>query len=177
MKPTRNDTRTLLKESGCAALFLKEIIAKGRKVSCFAFRTGTNNVSSIVSTQLEGHQWEAICLNQKHTIAWESDKKNGLDHLLFKPLATHADLFCQFKVERESLFDVLKDEHVDVLTLEQGTADWHKGRQFSLTSSQADGSFRKALIVYQDDENWCKVAEYLQGEDYYTGKFNFYFKI
>ena len=40
----------------------------------------------------------------------------------------------------EALQD-LRDEKIDVLTLEQGTADWHRGRQFSLTSSQSDGSF------------------------------------
>ena len=89
---------------------------------------------------------------------------------IFPALATHNRLFRQLQTERFALFDELKDEKVNILTLEQGTADWHKGRQFSFTSSQSDGSFRKAFIAFQHDEDWCNVATYLDGQDYHLRK-------
>ena len=64
----------------------------------------------------------------------------------------------------------MRDE-INVLTLDQGTADWHTGRHYSLTSSQSDGSFRMALIIFQDDEDWCLTARYLEGDDYHTSKY------
>ena len=69
----------------------------------------------------------------------------------------------------QSLQDLRVDK-IDVLTLEQGTADWHRGRQFSLTSSQSDGSFRMAMVIYQNDPHFCNVAKYLEGEEYFTGE-------
>ena len=76
--------------------------------------------------------------------------------------------------EINQLLTYLMDVKIDILTLEQGTADWHKGRQFSLTSSQSSGSFCKALINYQKDNDWCNVAEYLHGQNYHESKFLFY---
>ena len=174
MKPRRGETRTILKDSGCPALYIKEIIDKGRKVSCFAFRTGTSNICAVISSSLDGHQWEGVCLSHKQRKCWEADNIHGLDDLIFTPLAMHPGLFSQFQIASKNLFDDLRESKVDVLTLEQGTADWHKARQFSFTSSQADGSFRKALIIFQDNSNWCNVAAYLEGNDYHTRKY-FYF--
>ena len=171
MKPRRGDTQTILKESGCPGLYVKEIIAgNGKKVSCFAFQTGTSNISAVVSSHIEGHQWEGVCLSHKQRMKWEEDKEHGLDKLLFCELATDPTLFVRFHAACKSLFQKLQDDEIDVLTLEQGTADWHKGRQFSLTSSQADGSFRKVFIIYQENQNWCQVAEYLEGREYYNRK-------
>ena len=167
----RGDTRTVLKESGCPSLYIKEIIRGGRKVSCFAFRTGTSNISSVVSSTLQDHEWEGVCLSHRQHISWENDRENGLVTYLFSVLASNSDISPCFKDIREELLDELKNEKIDILTLEQGTADWHKGRQFSFTSSQADGTFRKTFIVFQDDENWFKVAKYLEGENYENRKF------
>ena len=120
---------------------MKEFFSSGKKVSCFAFRTGTSNISAVLSSTIEGHQWEGVCLHHKQRIKWEGDQHHGLDKYLFPALATDEALFARLGVECTFLFDKLKDEEIYVLTLEQGTADWHKGRQFSFTSSQTDRSF------------------------------------
>ena len=172
MRPKRGDTRTILTESGCPALYLKEIISNGKKVSCFAFRTGTSNISAVLSSTIEGFQWEGVYLNHKQRIYWERDQEHGLDEFLFPELATNESLFSRFRAACKSLFKKLQDEEVDVLTLEQGTADWHKGRQFSFTSSQADGSFRMAMILFQEKQAWSNVAQYLEGEDYHERKYS-----
>ena len=93
MKPKRGDTRTILKESGCPGLYVKEIVSNGKKVSCFAFRTGTSNISAVVSSTIEGHQWDGVCLSYKQRICWEADREHGLDKFLFCELATNPDLF------------------------------------------------------------------------------------
>ena len=69
------------------------------------------------------------------------------------------------------LCNSLRDEKVNVLTIEQGTADWHKGRLMSLSSRSSDGSFRMALIIFQHDANWQMIAKYLEGDDYHESKF------
>lgn len=170
MKPKNGDTRTILTETGCPALYIKDIVFKGVKISCFAFRTGTGNISTVVSSSIEGHQWEGVCLSAKERKCWEDDKCHGLDKFLFLALATHPEFFDQFKEQRFALFDQLRAEEVDVLTLDQGSACWHKGRQNSFTSSQSDGAFSKAFIVYQDKLEWCHVGTHLEGEEYHRGK-------
>ena len=157
----------------------KRLIKKNRLVSCIAYRTGTNNISAVLSTKFHGHQWEGICLNPKQQILYEEDPENGLDSLLFvmigpSPFAKdHED-------EMKLILEELSIERIDVLTSEQGSADWHKGRQFSLTSSQADGSFRMAFIIHQSDDDWCSIAQFLYGNDYHEGELktkSFYFII
>ena len=170
MKPRREETRTILTENGCPALYVKEIMSSGKKVSCFAFRTGTSNISAVLSSTIEGHQWEGVCLSHKQRIKWERDQQHGLDAYLFPALATDEALFERHSDGCKTLFNRLQNDKIDVLTLEQGTADWHKGRQFSFTSSQADGSFRMAMILFQDKLAWCNVAEYLEGAEYHNRK-------
>ena len=119
---------------------------------------------------VHGHQWEGFCLNQKQRIAYEVDPFHGLDKLLFQKLAGVDELIDKYKDEMDTILIDLKEEKINVLTLEQGTADWHKGRQFSLTSSQSDASFRKAFIIHQQDDDWCIIAEYMNGETYHEGK-------
>ena len=170
MKPTANETRTKLDERGAPALFVKEVRKHNRLVSCAAFRTGTQNISAVVTSTIRGHQWEGICLNQKHRIIYENDPKHGLDAFLFKRLAGCPSLIELHQDEMKVMLDELREEKIDVLTMEQGTADWHKCRQFSLTSSQSSGSFQMAFILFQDDNDWCNVAEHLHGEKYYESK-------
>ena len=169
MKPTRNDTRELLDEKGSPALYIKEIVKNNRLVSCMAFRTGTNNISAVLSTTIHGHQWEGICLNPKQRILYQEDPEHGLDSLLFVMIGP-SPFVDQHKDEMKLMLDDTLIERIDVLTLEQGSADWHKGRQFSLTSSQADGSFRMAFIIHQSDDDWCNIAEYLYGSTYHEGE-------
>ena len=152
---------------------MKEVVHQGEKVSCFAFRTGTSTIATVISPTIEGHQWEGVCLSYKQRMKWGNDNYHGLDMYLFPALVTYDKLFSRLEAQRFALFDNLKDSKVHILTLEQGTADWHKGRQFSFTSSQSDGSFKKAFINFQNDESWCNVATYLDGQEYYTRKFYF----
>lgn len=173
MKPSRNDQREVLDESGAPTLFIKEIMKSDRLVSISAFRTGTKNISAVLSTTIHGHRWEGIALNPNQTAAYDKDKQHGLDSLIFKLLASHhnPDLFLRHEEEIKVSLNELRNEKINVLTLAQGTADWHRARQFSLTSSQTDSAFRKALIIYQSDENWCNIAEYLYGLNYHQGKY------
>ena len=112
-----------------------------------------------------------MCLDHRQRLLWEEDKNNGLNKFLFNALATHPQLFSELTSEQIALFDELRDDKIDVLTLEQGTADWHKGRQFSLTSSQSDMSFVKAFINFQNDQDWCNIATYLEGDEYHRCKY------
>ena len=94
-----------------------------------------------------------------------------MDKFLFCKLTTCPDLFPRFQIQAETLFDQLMSNEIDVLTIDQGTADWHTGRHFSLTSSQSDGSFRMAFIIFQENDNWCAIARYLEGDDYHASKY------
>lgn len=165
-KPGKNDKRQFLSEKGCPTLFIKEIIHKGDLISLLAFRTDTSNISAIVTNELNFHEWEGVCLSNKQRLLWEEDNTHGLDDLHFPCLARFDSLAGLFQEKMNDMLKILREEEVDVLTLEQGTADWHKGRQFSITSSQSDGSFTKALIIYQHDPNFVKVATYLHGKNY-----------
>ena len=169
-RTTADDPRTVLEEKGAPTLYIKEIMKHNRLLTCAAFRTGTNNVSTVITTKIHGHQWEGISLQPKHRIKYENDPEHGLDEFLFKILYKEPSLIESHKVEMDMMLVILRSENIDVLTLEQGTADWHKGRQFSLTSSQANGSFDKAFINFQNDDDWCKVAEYLYGQNYHESK-------
>ena len=110
-------------------------------------------------------------MNPLQAVEYQKDPHHGLDDLLFEMLASADGQLEEHRIEISDLFFELKSEVVDVLTLEQGTADWHKGRQFSLSSSQTDGAFRKAFIIYQERESWRTIARYLFGENYYRGEF------
>ena len=175
MKPTRNDTRHLLNEKGAPAIYIKEIEKSNRLVSCIAFRTGTNNISAVLTTTIHGHQWEGICLNPKQQKLYEDNPTDGLNSLLFQIIGT-SPFVGEHTEEMKTMLDDLLLDRINVMTLEQGSADWHKARQFSLTSSQADGSFRMAFIIHQSDNDWCDTAEYLYGLQYHRGEYLILFK-
>ena len=88
----------------------------------------------------------------------------------FQQMASDSLMMEEFEEEIKLEIEMLKNDRIDYLTLEQGTSCWHRGRQFSLTSSQASGPFGNALIVYQNNGDWCNVAEYLHGLDYHECK-------
>lgn len=169
-KERQNDPRTKLDEKGCASVHLKSIMKNGRTISVHAFRTGTKNISSVISSTIHGHAWEATALNPKQRIKWEKDSDKGLKEYYFQKLSSCNELFSDYEFEIERLFDEFIEERIDVLTLTQGTVDWHQGRQFSFTSFQADSSITKAIIVYQDDDDWCAIGEHLEGCNYRQGK-------
>ena len=171
MRVPEGDRRTKLDAKGAPALFVKDIKKHNRLVTCTAFRTGTNNISTVVSSTLHGHQWEGVCLSDKQQAMYEADKHHGLDCLLFKKIASSKGLFDEFADGiADELVDLLLFK-IDAITIEQGTADWFKARQFSLTSSQAGAGFGKAFVIFQDEIEWNKVATFLHGEKYYERKF------
>ena len=170
MKLNRNDPSKNLDEKGAPTLYIREVMSHGRLVTCSAFRTGTGNVSAVLTTKIHGHQWEGICLHASERFLYEDDNEHGLDKLIFPALATFKNEYDLHKDEVEDLLREIKDEKVDVLTLEQGTADWHYGRKFSLTSSQASRSFQVAFINYQMNDDWVQVARNLFGDEYYERK-------
>ena len=122
-----SETRQKLTETGTPTLFVKEIVQSNRVVSCNAFRTGTQNISTTISTVIHGHRWEGFCANQLHRIAYEKDPEHGLDDLIFQRIAkTEDNLFYEEnKNAVNELLQKLRLEKINVLTLEQGTADWH----------------------------------------------------
>lgn len=171
MKTSDNDRRTKLDEKGCPTLFVKSITYGSRKISVHAFRTGTKNISTVISSCIHGHKWEAIALNPKQRLLYSIDPEEGLKNFYFQKLSASPRLFFENEFEIKRLFDDLIEEEIDVMTLAQGTVDWHRGRQFSFTSSQSDDAIKKAIIVYQDDNDWCEVGQYLEGENYRQGEF------
>lgn len=170
MKVAESDKRTLLDARGGMTLFLKEIVKYDRLVTCSAFRTGTKNISTIITTKYHGFQWEGVCLNTKHRIIYEEDPYHGLDSFIFERLAATKPYINNFEAEIKTMLDDLLQLKIDALTLEQGTACWHMGRKFSSTSSQANGAFNTAFVIYQKNEDWCNVAKYLFGITYYKCK-------
>ncbi len=170
MKLSDNDPRVELLEKGAPTIYISTTTQHNRLVTCSAFRTGTNNISAVVTTKIHGHQWEGICLSHKQRTLYENDPVHGLDSYLFPSLTTIPSLFNLHHEDIKEMLDELKQK-INVLTLEQGTADWHKGRQFSATSSQASNSFHKAFILYQSDNDWCDVAEYEFGKMYHERKY------
>ena len=170
MKISENDVRENLDEKGAPALFVKETLTHNRLLTCTAFRTGTKNVSAVITTMIHGHQWEGICLSSKQRSLYERDTAHGLDKYVFEVLTSEPSLFSIHKDEIDDIFYDLRLINIDVLTLEQGTADWHKGQQFSMSSSQASGAFKTGFILYQLDDDWCSVAFYLFGEKYHERK-------
>ena len=141
MKVRDSDPREKLDERGAPALFIKKTIQHGRLVTCAAFRTGTKNISTVLSTTHHGHQWEGICLSTRQRILYKEDPMHGLDKFIFEALATEKSSYDAKKNQVKELLDELVLLNVDVFTIEQGTADWHQGRQFSATSSQSSGTF------------------------------------
>lgn len=174
MKVPDSDPREVLDERGAPSLFVKETKKHGRLVSVSAFRTGTKNISAVISTLLHGHEWEGVCLCPNQRRMYESDKKNGLRGYIFQTLAC-SPLIQQFSGAVEDELDELVETTIDVYTVEQGTADWHIVRRFSMTSSQASFAFNMAFIIYQNDRDWCTVAQFLYGRNYHTREFLFSF--
>lgn len=170
MKQGDNDTRTYLDEKGCPAIFLKVISYCGRRICVHAFRTGTKNISTVITSSIDEHDWEATALNPKQRILYEKDPEHGLKHLYFQMLSSSSESYLNFKWSIKNLFDELIEDEVDILTLSQGTVDWHRCRQFSFTSSQSDDAIKKAIVVYQNDKDWCKIGAFLEGENYRDGK-------
>ncbi len=170
MKTSENDTRTVLDEKGCPTIYSKFICHSGRKISVHAFRTGTKNISTVISSTIHGHQWEGIALNPKQRNLYLQDPDEGLKSFYFQMLSSSPEEFSDRKVTIKYLFEDLVEDNIDVITLAQGTVDWHLGRKFSFTSSQADFAIAKAIVAYQDDDDWCKVGKYLEGNSYRRGK-------
>ena len=57
-------------------------------------------------------------------------------------------------------------DHIFVpIFCKKGTHDWHMGRKFSLTSSQAHGSVIAAFPLFKDKPEWIKVVSFLYGEE------------
>ena len=128
MKLGKEDKRTKLNEGGAATLFLKEVTYHGRLVTCAAFRTGSGNISAIVLTTLHDHQWEGICLHAQQRALYQKDPAHGLDEFIFEKLATNNFLYKEKKHQINSMLEDLRENSIDILTLEQGPANWHMGR-------------------------------------------------
>ena len=101
---------------------------------------------------------------------YENDPEDGLEDFYFKMLSSSSEIDGFYQVIIKNLFDELIAQKVDVLTLTQGTVDWHRCRQFSLTSSQSDDAIKKAIIVYQNNNDWCEVGQFLEGCEYRRGE-------
>ena len=99
-KVKSDDPRKKLEEKGAPTLYVKETIHHERQVTCAAHRTGTNNISALVSTVIHGHTYEGFCLDPKQRILYEgaNPKKDAFSlDLLFKKLARDNDLVNEYK--------------------------------------------------------------------------------
>ena len=112
MKVRDTDPRKVPDEHGAPTLYIRETMFKNRLITCSAFRTGTGNISAVVTTKIHGHRWEGVCLSIKERIAYEKDCEHGLDHLFFPMLASYRTSL--FEENKEMIEDVLKNLHHEI---------------------------------------------------------------
>ena len=156
-----NDKQTVLEVKGAPTLFLKSIKHTGRTVTASAFRNGSDSVSTTISTIHRGYHWEGIGIDWKECKAFRDDPQS------LKGEAFPCIIFVNEEVSSEEadVVEAFKNE-VYSLTLQQGTADWHLGRKFSLTSFQGHFIFIHAFPLYKDRPHWKNIALYLYGPNW-----------
>ena len=152
-----NDKHTKVESKGAPALFVKTVNESAKMVTASSFRNGSDSVSNTISTIHRGHHWEGIALNENHHQEYENDN-TSMHRYTFNRDVCFSDVS---QAEKE-IIDQLKAK-VDPITIAQGSADWHMGRNFSLTSSQCHGTFKKAFPLFASNESWKIVAKHLYG--------------
>ena len=154
-----NDKRTVVESKGAPTIFLKNVKSTGRTVAASAFQNGSDSVSTTISSLHQNFHWEGIAIDWKEAKDFKEDP-SAMQVKIFPRLISVSDDGESY--EEKDAIQGIKDD-VDCLTLRQGTACWHMGRKFSLTSSQAHFTFVKAFPLYKSRNHWKNVAIYLYG--------------
>ena len=74
-KLKQNNNWTLLSTKGASTLFMEHVQKKFRNFSASAFCSGTDNISTVVSSMFRGHHWEGIALYQHELVKYRDDQK------------------------------------------------------------------------------------------------------
>lgn len=157
-KNPKSDKRQLISVKGAAALFVKTTRKSVKTLGAFAFRNGSGTVSTAISSIHRFHQWDGVPLYRHEHEEYKLDPDRLKDKALyFLPQSTFVN-----KDQMDPLITNLL-KNVDPITLRQGTADWHWGRKFSLTSSHSHEAFEAAFSLFKNKCHWKIVAEYLHG--------------
>ena len=158
------DGRTLIDVKGAPTLFMKYCTIGLKRLQASAFRNGSQSVATAISSLHHGHEWEGTVLKPSEHRRWLEDEES-----LKKDFFQSVDLGKKFLIDDMNDTEMLNDllvTKITPFTLRQGTSDWHWLRKFSLTSSQANGSFVKAFPLFLEDNDWINVATYLYGENW-----------
>lgn len=158
-----SDKRTMVESSGAPTLHLKEYKNNlNQRIFAIAFRTGTGKVVTCISSIHGKHSWEGKVLKPNDLEKYEADPKS-LVKLFFQRQDDIIPNKDEIELENDVL-DELLDTTIHPITLVQGTADWHYHRKFSLTSSQANHSFKISLPNYQYSSHWKMIETYCTGQ-------------
>lgn len=113
-----SDNRTLIEKIGPPTLFVKEATKHLKNVQAFAFRNGTNSVTTCLSTIHRNHHWEGVGLKAAEVIEYEQDDKSLRKKCFVR---MKSDCFDENELlsEKELINDLL-DNKIDPLTLRQG---------------------------------------------------------
>ena len=161
-KLKETDKRTLLVVKGAPTLFIKKTKQSGITVTASAFRNGTESISTTVSSIHQGHHWEGIALDSSQERDYSVDKQSLLKYACSYEIS--ADNNEESTMEK-LVMDEVKDG-IDIITLCQGSADWHWARKLRLTSSTTHETFKKAFRLYGNRAHWKRVAEFHYGVDW-----------
>lgn len=168
----KDDTRTLIPKSGSAALFVYSTKVNNKTISAAAFRNGSDSVACCISSEHHEHEWDGITLSNRLNASTILDPNDFVSMYDRMPIESTEDLSLLYTKEHPILKE-LHDNHVDVLTLKQQTADWHLRRKFSLTSKQSHNAFHSFFpIPYRmggsTQKAFVKIAEWIYGSDWKT---------
>ena len=72
-KLRKNDERTLIESSGPPTLFVKKAKKDFKSIYSFAFRNGSNSVTTAVSSTHQNHHWEGIVKSPMDLVAYKND--------------------------------------------------------------------------------------------------------
>ena len=125
-KPAASDKRTMIDESGAPTLFLKMVkIGKKasyrKKVIASAFRNGTSNVVTAISSLHQGHEWEGVLFDNSEAILkkYNEDNTSLVDKCLERRSELHGIDENSCPEETNVINNLLQDKVVP-FTLRQG---------------------------------------------------------
>lgn len=155
------DDRLLLSTSGAPCLVIKEAKIGNKRLTIAAFKNGTNSCSMAISSKYHEHMWDGIPRDNN------SKQPERSDYVELLQLRNQRFPFSG--TAKELLLNHM-ESNVQVITIKQGSSDWHLLRKFSFTSSQSWASFSSLFpFRYKDEDlqdDYTRVAKVTRGPDW-----------
>ncbi|CAB9497204.1 unknown protein [Seminavis robusta] len=160
-KLLKGDKRIDIPKTGPKTFFTMETTSHGRKLYCFAFRSGTggikpkDGVTLGISTEFGAvPEWELVLENPRDLQWYDGATPLSVEEKIRKCFnnlprdSTDADS----KKLSDEFVQRLRGLPVTALNTTQGTPEWFLLRRFSLTSSTTD----RAIAVCTGEEDWLE---------------------